>query len=288
MATDIQQLSPPVWRYLFPFIRVNGEAFPPSPYVDKLQNGYIYSWEAMASPSFKTDSEALYFLFIAVRLFLFIIGVVFTAIDFDGETFHNPEKVVFTLICLYGGLSTILVPLKKKYATCFMFSNGVPLLAKFAWFCYDIWMPTALASFILYMHFGEKKQEMTKRVYGFNFAAMLFELIMSQMVILPAHMAFYSVVTIPASLAYAYEYNATIQQTIIGVALVQGCYIFMFALTYTRANFFQNHPVSYPIVPPSVSFPEEEKMVDKAAEPSAAAAAAAPQKISWFRKQQEV
>jgi hypothetical protein len=273
MSTDIIATGTN-WRYLFCFIRIAEEAWPPSFYEIRLKEGYIYSWDAMFSPPFKTDSEVLRLVFpVLIRAILFILGMTFAVIDFDGDAPQNPEKMVFVALCLYGFISTIMVLLSKtQLKTTYLFSSGIPFLARFAWFCYDVWVPSALASFILYMHFEKDKKEMTLRLYGFNFAAMLFEVILNQMVLLPCHMLFYNVMVIPFGAYYAKHFGANAQETFFGFIVLELSYIVVFIVTYLRGNLQRHHPLAYPII--SIPIEPEKKEEEKT--------------LSWFKKTQEV
>lgn len=283
-TTNINSITPTKWRYLFPFIRIGKEAWPPNLYNVSISEGHIYSWEALMAPSFKTESKFLKVAFpIVVRAIFFIVGLIMAIIDFDGEAHKNPEKMVFVFMCLYGFLSSIMVSLKKTgLSTTYVFSTGIPFLSKFAWFCYDIWMPCALATFILYLKFAKGPQEMTARLYRFNFAIMICESLLNQMTLLPCHMLFYNAVVIPAGLAYGYQYSATPAEIMVGFVVLELSYFALFMVTYIRSDYLDNHPLSHPVVEPDETIPPPA--------PSGAIPVAEEQQkiLTWFRKESNV
>jgi hypothetical protein len=238
------------WSYLFCFVTTNKEVWPPSFYQEKLDENVIFSWSSMLKLPWETSVLVLSIILpLILRIILFIIGVTFAAIDFDGEAYKNPEKMVFVMLCLYFGLSTIFCVLKRiANINNINFFNNTPFVIKFAWFCYDIAIPSAFSTAIIYFSLATDQREMTKRLYGLNLTAAIIEILFNKMILLPNHMLWYNLFVIPYGLYYAYSFNATGSQIFVGFVIIEISYVFVHFITYIRSHFFRCYAITYPII----------------------------------------
>lgn len=249
----------PKWivaKYVFCHSKSVKEVWPPTNYSSKVWGtNNNFDWIAMSQPGLSLvtcckDHMTGQFLWVFfIRSVMFYIGIFFAAFDYDGEPYKNPEKMVYVLFSLYFGIITIMavlrrIPLFKQWLS----GVEVPYLIQFAWFCHDIALPSALGTFILYVTFVpyQQQQEMTRRLYGLNFAIYILEVLFVRMVLYPGHWLWFNLFMIPVSMLYAFgHFNASLPQYIQGLLIMEIAYVFTSFVTFARANLTGSMPITY-------------------------------------------